>query len=563
MNKFQKEKEAQFDWVFDKEDNPVHISQAKSGRNGYFCMGCKAEMQAMISKTENRLSFFRHDPGELEKRKSCTYGTETYRHKLGKEILQRIKKIQVPVLYKYPPKGFDGKKIKLREAGLLHAHRVEIELTFFLTESGELKHGRGSEIPSDERMHIVRPDVTFFNSKDEPVLFIELVVTHKVSYEKKARLKSIGIDTIQVKLPPKNAPELELSFLKTEYTKWIYNGIESRTDYFQLPKGNGERISEFDELQRDLFEENFKCRSAQIGKLIRSITRCLESEYYRRIEVNIRSRTSEIESAQRGLESKLDSIRKEIETKVQREFKPEEERIEQEEKEFRKYEEGLGKRYLKKRREIEEQENSIIDEQIRLGEEEEDLEDEEIQFKLRTDISSKENGQATKNLWNDIRRGRRVIHSERANIIELRESEDRFRTEIQIRSTREAERIRVEERSFEKRTREWTKSDEITTQRSIEHIRSEIQRFGDITSRKEDELEEKLRREFERSLASIRNGDIKTTGQLPSGIKGDLSAAGVIADFTDAQKQLERIRAAKDYFEQKTWKNWHPGRQIF
>lgn len=77
----------------------IHISEACSGRKGYFCLGCERELQAIISKIENRISYVRHDLKAVKNQKKCTYSDETYRHKLAKEILQRIKKIKVPVVY--------------------------------------------------------------------------------------------------------------------------------------------------------------------------------------------------------------------------------------------------------------------------------------------------------------------------------------------------------------------------------------------------------------------------------------------------------------------------------
>ncbi len=72
------------------EDKIIHISEARSGKKGYFCLGCSREMQAVKSKIENYRSYFRHDPKGVEPNRKCTYSDETHRHKLAKDILQQI-----------------------------------------------------------------------------------------------------------------------------------------------------------------------------------------------------------------------------------------------------------------------------------------------------------------------------------------------------------------------------------------------------------------------------------------------------------------------------------------
>lgn len=46
------------------KDEVIHISEAESGRKGYFCSGCKAEMQAV--KPTKRVSYFRHNPEDVK-----------------------------------------------------------------------------------------------------------------------------------------------------------------------------------------------------------------------------------------------------------------------------------------------------------------------------------------------------------------------------------------------------------------------------------------------------------------------------------------------------------------
>lgn len=46
------------------KDEVIHISEAESGRKVYFCLGCKAEMQAVISTKQ--VSYFRHNPEDVK-----------------------------------------------------------------------------------------------------------------------------------------------------------------------------------------------------------------------------------------------------------------------------------------------------------------------------------------------------------------------------------------------------------------------------------------------------------------------------------------------------------------
>ena len=160
------------------ENQPKHISEVESGRKGYFCMGCGREMQA--KKSIKITEYFSHDPKNIKNTGKCTYSDETYRHKLAKEILQRIKKIKVPTLYKYPPKGTDGMAMKIKDAHFVDADTVKNELQFYEDESGIIHYGRGINfITETDKNSLIQPDVTFFDSSDNPILLIELVATHK------------------------------------------------------------------------------------------------------------------------------------------------------------------------------------------------------------------------------------------------------------------------------------------------------------------------------------------------------------------------------------------------
>ena len=218
-------------WAKDVTGKPVHIAKAPSGRKGYFCLGCSKDMEAVQFKDPRHASYFRHQPRDLAIGETkCTYSDETHRHKVAKEILQRIKRIKVPTIHKYPPKGHEGEPMVLKKSSWVEAETVRNEIYFFENEAGAVQWSKKLPIGAYE---LVKPDVTFFDKEDKPILLIELEATHRVTEEKKARLRNLGIDAVEVILPTGPFEEIEEAFKHTSKTKWLYNGEEQRTRYVQ------------------------------------------------------------------------------------------------------------------------------------------------------------------------------------------------------------------------------------------------------------------------------------------------------------------------------------------
>ncbi|WP_026461323.1 hypothetical protein [Adhaeribacter aquaticus] len=280
-------------YAYNIEGKIIHISEAGSGKLGYFCLGCEREMQAVQYKIVNHQSYFRHDPKGVEPNKKCTFSDETHRHNLAKAILQQIKKIKVPPVYKYPPRGQDGLATLLIEDRYIEAHTVENETCFFEDENGELKWGKQKDV--GDRFLLIQPDVTFFDKDYKPILFIELVATHKVSLEKQVKIRRLGIDTIFVNIPKDSPEQIEKTFYKSEKTKWVFNNEQERADYLPVSYPDAMGVPPIDELQRKLFEESFECRAAQIRSFIRGINKCLASQPYRDIESGFRDAISRVE----------------------------------------------------------------------------------------------------------------------------------------------------------------------------------------------------------------------------------------------------------------------------
>jgi hypothetical protein len=326
-------------YAYNIKQEVIHVSEAESGRKGYFCMGCEKELQAVKSTKVNRISYFRHDPKNVGSNRTCIFSDETYRHKLAKEILERIKRVKVPALYKYPPKEITGLAYLLEEAKFIEARHVRTERYFYEDEDGEIIWGDKKNI--DNKFLLIKPDVTFFDEKNLPILNIEIVATHKLTLDKLIKIKRLGIDTIQILIPKESPDEIEKTFSRTDRTKWIFNQKEDYAKYLPIPEPDSKGIPSIDELQRKFFEESFECRAAQINNLIRSIERCLESKPYRDIESANRSELSRVtrntEQHRQRLQEVQDRHRRIIEEKYR----------------------NIGERYNRKREELEEEEGLL------------------------------------------------------------------------------------------------------------------------------------------------------------------------------------------------------------
>ena len=298
-------------------------------------------MEAVKKRNPNHRSFYRHVAVDVSKGEvPCTFSSKEYRETLARDILQQIKRIKVPALFKFPPNGLDGIPKFLQTSKFITATKVRSEVVFYENESGEILSGKNPEIK--DRYLYLRPDVVFYNEKDEPILFIELVVTHKISDEKRVALKRLGIDTVQFIVPRKTGPEIEEALKSTKHTKWIYNELESHTSYSQLPSRDTEGLSYVDDEQRKLFAESYKCRAAQIGNLVRSIGRNLESQQYIRTRQRFESEISRIESAAKETQQRLEQMERAAKEETYSEFagryqdlREEEERLEIETRQFK------------------------------------------------------------------------------------------------------------------------------------------------------------------------------------------------------------------------------------
>ncbi len=86
------------DWAKSLEGDYVHISQAQSGAQGYYCLGCDKE--TLAAKGLIRKHYFRHVVKDTDNsKKECVNSSREYREKLAYYYFMRVKKINLPAIY--------------------------------------------------------------------------------------------------------------------------------------------------------------------------------------------------------------------------------------------------------------------------------------------------------------------------------------------------------------------------------------------------------------------------------------------------------------------------------
>jgi hypothetical protein len=345
------------------DNKEIHISKAESGKNGYYCKYCGHEMVARKSELRLRRPHFAHDSKQKVFEGKCIYSNETYRHKVAKEILQRLMKIRVPMVVKHPPTGIEGIPYILQSARTIEAHSVSIEMPFYEDENGAIKHGKNVDLSTGTgRNLLIQPDVTFFDIEGRPILFIEIVATHKPDIDKRLKIRKLGVDTVQVSIPKDIEEEIEKTFSHVERTKWLFNYEQEKTEYVHPSEGNGEGIPPFGDFEAKLFKESetFECKKFAVNEFIRRIRKIMASSEFREFEEELLEEIRHVEVNTARYQNEWAALQDRINGEVRAEFAHEEKRIEREEeffetakREFEAESRSLEKRYLDKRRELE------------------------------------------------------------------------------------------------------------------------------------------------------------------------------------------------------------------
>lgn len=534
-------KEEQNEFAENIKGEIIYILDAPSGKKGYFCIGCKTQMQAVKSKIRGRKSYFRHDATDVKKNeRECTFSNQNYRHSQAMSILNRIKRIKVPTLYKYPPKKSDGKAIKLKDSEFIDAKYTKSELIFYETDDGDVKFGKNPEI--DNKNLLIRPDVTFFNAQNEPILLIEIVVTHKIDNEKLAKIKRIGIDTVQITIPKDSLENIEKSFSLGRQIKWIHNNEQERTEYIYSPNNDTKGISQIDELQRKLFEESFECRKSQIKNLIRAITKCLESQQYKGIERGFRQEIQRVENNSERAEEKLEKYRNGIRKRVEGKFKQRRKFIETKRDKLDREEKDIEKLYQDEERKL----NTYFGEnETAIKERSRDLE--ERYFKRRKEIEGEQR---------DIGKSILEIEFFESTEREYRKEEQEVADSIKRVGERKTDNLRIREQ-LPKRFERLHKQETDKFRREKEKIKEEKNGLPEFFEQKKKDLESEFEELRNGTIEQIKNSNIKGTPEFSGRLKRILDARGVFNDWNERTNTLKRNRAAMECLRKGTYKNWN------
>lgn len=532
------------DWAFtDTFTDPIHISQAKRGLNGYYCLGCKKEMQAVKGKI--REHYFRHHAKDVRKDYTeCVRANKEYRERIARDILQRLKRLKVPAVYKIPPRGNDGLPNKLLEATWIEAAKVRSELTFYEDEHCEIHYGSNPDI--DDRFMRIRPDITFFDARDKPILFIEFVVTHKIDEAKKNKLQRLGINTVQVIIPKKSEEDIERVFKSSSSIKWVYNEIEANTEYIYVSDPSGRGVWEIDDDQRKLFEESFRCRSIQIKNLIRSVRITLESESYKGAERDFEQEISRVKKATEAERAGLAIMEERLEKEVYKEFegaytelRERGDKLRAQKKEFEAEQTDLEGRYFKKDRELGERSSQVkefTERESRLIKDHKQIEKErEGAIEL---LQHKEGG--LQEFFGQLENEERISFDAAKN-----EAEERLREDYREKERRITKRIREEEEAIRS-----LREEEDSLSREFARLEEQVRESftGKAAGIKEQKagLKRTIREEIDREVKD-------TTGKLPRELKNVLEAQSVGRNYKKAEREEGQYKAAQEFLRKGTW----------
>lgn len=534
------DREGQNDYAEKVNGDIIYIDDAESGKKGYFCIGCKHEMQAVKSNIVGRKSYFRHDATDINhKLRKCTFSNQTYRHEQAILILNRIKKIKVPALYKYPPIGTDGLAIKITEPEMINAAYTKAEITFYETEEGEVTFGKNPNV--DTRYHLIRPDVTLFNHKDEPILLVEIVVTHRIDSEKLAKIKKLGLSTVQIIIPRDSLENIEKSFFSTKHTKWIYHHEQESTKYLRATHFDAKGISQIDELQRELFNESFECRQAQVNNLIRAITKCLESEQYATSEQDLRREIFRVEGNTKRTQEEYQALRKDIRERVRTRFEREYQLLTQQAKELETAEGNFAQLYKDSESTVRQEYRETAN---HLKSKEEDL---EKRYLTKRDEILDSHKELEQSIWETkfFEQTKERIREEQEHIEQqIRDTEQRITEVIQ------------DQRRVPEEFREFHIKEELRIEEEKERITTTNNSLRNQFETKERNLIKEFENLREQELGSVENGNYPAESDYPRRIKEILKAGRIFDDWNEAQNALERNRAALECFNKGTYKNW-------
>lgn len=579
----------QNEYAKDNFGNHVYIRDVVSGQKGYWCIGCGFEMIAVHGTIINRKKHFRHAAEGVNKKRNCTFSNEEYRHKLAIEILQFSKRIKVPNLYSYSQDG--EKKILLEESRYIEADHVKAELTFYEDDDGNVKWGKNPDLLNKNLL--IRPDLTFFNAKGEPLLLLEIVVSHKIDDEKKVKLKRLGINTIQIKIPKDSEENIKKGLQTSVNTQWVYNNEQERTNFIQISKRNRTQVLPTDELEKRLFRESFECRKSQLGNLIRSIEKCMGNQRYRDIANQLEQELSRVKTNTESNRIRLEELRTGIRERVKTRNKNTLDSLEREESECaelyrrtdgelqeifddakRKQDENFGRleeRYQSTKRELEDsrieyfREERRIDDFIEsfdgIGSRKETIRDASGRLQIEIEgISGNKNDFRTGIIRRRADEQSRYSESYRAIRARIDTLSDEFKQkELEIAGFEKSEQSRYSEsyRTVEAEIDSLTTEFERKESTIIKYLREEESKFISGIRIEEESIVSEIKRFRERVDHFMEEQNTFRIEGLPIGIKKLSDSRRILNNWEKEHSTYERYRVALEFIRRGVYKTWN------
>lgn len=573
-----------FDYALrERDQKKIYITEVlpeENGKKGYRCLGANCGNQLIaisIRKNPNHQPYFKHAPINIKKGdKGCVFSNVEYREALASSILTRLKRIKVPPIYKVNPQNSNEYKL-IEESKYIEAHSVQSQVTFYEDEEGNVRCGKNPDVK--KRYIIRRPDVVFFNEKGKPILFIELVITHKLDDDKIADLYRIGIDTIQIKVPKTSEDDIEKNFHSIKNTKWVYNEKEATTNYVYIPRENSQRILAPEELENRLFKESYRCRVFRIKDIIRAIGKSLESESYRIVEDYYDAEISRIERNTASAKQRLVELEQQYRAEAVERNRGLEKRIRTEEKELRnnieRAEQRLGDMEESNRKAVFERHQG---EEDKIGKEYSDLEkryfgkDSELEQGLRDyyraeiiGIPIKRIIEGEERIVNEFREeeGRLLERTERKRKQAEEEISKEFRSKIEFEDS-EIERLDREQRNLDETVRIEIDTKIESTDRNIRNVGKQQETiketiWGEFRRKVEFEDSEIIRlegeeRKFKETISEEFYRELnESPTKLSRGIKAIMDAERLGSTFSQAKCEEDRYKRAREFFSKRTW----------
>ncbi len=303
------------DLAHDKDKTEVHIRDATSGANGYFCMSCGLEMEAVKGRRRNH--YFRHRPRFAEDDPQCIWASETHRHKIAKAILKRLRRVRVPALHALPDPDHDGLLPCLLEATLVKASIVLDERCVFEDNHGAFRLANELEFDQapDEKTLLFRPDIIFLDAQRQPILFVEICATHTTDEEKIARMKRVRVPCIEIRvLPTHFEADIEHQFLhSTSQTEWLYHPQQTVYDPNAYPAQFAGRRGGLPARQQGrIFHslKEVKCRTFRVRDAIRGVRKRLAGPEYAARAEGFREQLEQFRAEEKRVEALFNAAKK-------------------------------------------------------------------------------------------------------------------------------------------------------------------------------------------------------------------------------------------------------------